>query len=329
MALLFIDSLDHYQTSDLARKWTSNNSMQITTGGRNGGSRLKPLSGAATIHKTISGSGLATWYMGFAFDPVVLTSAQTMLTFQDAGAGQCNLLVNTDGTISARRGTTVLGTTASQVVHVGTWDYIEVKATINSVSGAILLKVNEIEVLNLTNVNTRGGSANNYATEFMFGASATAGGAWDDLYVDDAQFRGDCRIEALLPIGVGNSGQWTSSSGGANWTNVDDVPANDDVDYNYTATVDALDLYDMQNLSTDQGAIVGVQALALSRKDDAGARSIVNAVRTNGVNYFGDVKALGDNYVYHMKVWELNPNTGLVWSIAQVNAVECGMKLNA
>ncbi|MDZ4228604.1 MAG: hypothetical protein U1E54_05160, partial [Candidatus Levybacteria bacterium] len=49
-------------------------------------------------------------------------------------------------------------------------------------------------------------------------------------------------------------------------------------------------------------------------------------VRSNGINYIGSLKGLTSNYDYYSEVYTTNPSTGSAWTIAQVDALEAGMK---
>ncbi|MFH1133543.1 MAG: hypothetical protein V1735_03570 [Nanoarchaeota archaeon] len=49
-------------------------------------------------------------------------------------------------------------------------------------------------------------------------------------------------------------------------------------------------------------------------------------IRSGGTNYLGSLKSLTSSYAYYSETYTTNPATGSAWTIAQVDALEAGMK---
>jgi hypothetical protein len=108
-----------------------------------------------------------------------LSSGLVPLQFLDAATVQVDILVNADGTISARRGaSTVLGTSDSQFIFEDTNHYIEATVTIHDTAGTVDVHVDGMTALSLTNQNTRQ-SANATVDAVRFGCSVDG----DDTYL--------------------------------------------------------------------------------------------------------------------------------------------------
>ena len=158
MALLFIDGFDHYATADITKKWTTIGAgspvINASAGRRSGGALLSPsvTTNTANITKTLAAS-YATLIVGFAFK-VTAMSGRTVLRLFDGGTEHVNLRLNADGTLSVRRATTVL-TTSANSISTDTWYFLEFKATIHDTTGAYDLRVNGVSWTSGSNVDTR------------------------------------------------------------------------------------------------------------------------------------------------------------------------------
>lgn len=343
MALLFCDGFDHYATADILKKWTNRDAYTnttITTGGRNGGKRLA-LNGLLSsvyynfVSKTIAARQILI--CGFAFSVSILpTTILSTFAFRDVATDQVAFRLNSDGTLTATRAGTALGTTVNNI-SAGTVYFIEVKVYIHSTLGTVDIKVNGQSWLSLTNVNTQT-TGNPTANVLILGnISAGTGNSaiayYDDLYICDNQggvnddFLGDVRIEALLPTGAGDFSQWTPSAGN-NYECVDEATPNNDTDYVNSSTVGDVDTYAMNNM-TGLGQVLAVAVQPCARNDDAGARSITSVVRTGATNYDGANKALNTDYLYYQHIWDINPGTAAAWTPSEVNAIQAGVKVTA
>lgn len=345
MTLRFCDGFDHYATADITEKWTSTTgspAINSTAGRRSGGGLLSPnASGSATnVVKTIDAQ--STWIVGFAFKASVISGTiRSIVSLLDAGTAQATLKLNNDGTLSAMRSTgngTVLGTTTF-ALSTGVVYYIEIKVFIHDTTGTFEIKVDGSSKLALTGQDTKQ-TANGTANQVLLGADAAitlSTYTYDDVYVCDGtgstnnDFLGDCRVDAYLPNGNGNSSQLTGSDGNStdNYLLVDESPPNDDTDYVEHATVGNKDTYAVTDMSHTPSSIFGIQVLANAKKDDAGARSLATVTRSGGTDNDGATQALSTSYVYYAQIRETDPNTSAAWTKTNLNSAEFGVKVAA
>ena len=248
------------------------------------------------------------------------------------GAQPIRVLVVDDHQIFTHALTTVL----SQ----DTFYYIELKVTISDSAGVIVLKINGATELNLTSQDTRNGG-NATADTITLGAGGQNNSAaifsYDDLYICDGtgsapdnDFLGDCRVEASLPSGNGNSSQLVGSDADStnNYLLVDESAPNGDTDYVESSTVGNKDTYAMGNLASTSGTVYGVQPVPVAKKTDAGSRSIVSVVRLSSTEVDSAAKTLTSSYLILPDVRTTKPGGG-AWTITDWNNAEAGVKVNA
>lgn len=360
MSLLFWDSFDHYATADIVEKWSytwvgtgGGASYDIGAYGRYGtnGAYLERQSAPRTcvIRKNLADT-ITTLIMGAAVEFVTNFPSADAPIWQwlDNGTIQLELRLNADGSLEVLRGGTVsVGISAAGVfAATDTYYYIEMKATIDGAAGAVEVRFtddagNETTVINVAGVNTQntanawvdqvelGGYVNNANTVEMY---------VDDVYVCDNygsqcnDFLGDTRICALLGAADGVHADWTPSAGVDHYAMVDENPPDGDTTYNSSVTPTDRDSFEMETLPVDvTGPILAVCAVINSRKDDAGDRTLQPSVRVGGIDYDGDSVNIPETYAYHnLYAWEVNPDTGVAWLLAEVNApLEAGYELAA
>jgi hypothetical protein len=330
MAILFMDGFDNTATS--THKWTSGG---FTYGNTSPSTRFGTGKWGAYSTSALSKSlptNYATLHCGAA---VYFTGANIpQIAFQDAGSIQVDVIINTNGSISVRRGgSTVLGTTAPGLVPNNSWNHIGFKSTINNTTGTYDVWLNGVNVLTGTGANTRF-TSNNYANQFSLG---TVSGVvyFDDVYVGDTSgsapgndFIGDTRIDTQYPNGAGNYAQWTPSTG-FNWQNVDETPPNGDTDYNSVATVGHIDSFTPTSVVPLTGVVYARQVNIYARKDDAATRKIAPLFRHSGADNVGADMVMPSSYAMFLQVFEQNPATTAAWTVSDCNNDEIGYKVTA
>lgn len=339
MALRFVDSFDHYGSSDFAQKYTSaagGGNLTISAGnGRRGTNCLRITNTLAALTKTLDGQ--ATWIVGFAFGVSSLPGTDLdFLSFLDGGTVQTDIRLRTDGTLRATRNGTTLAT-SSNAISNNTLYYIEVKVTISDASGVVELRVNGsstgwINITGQDTKNTANASANGIKLSGV-GISTD----FDDYYICDGtgsannDFLGDVRVDCYLPSGNGNSSQLVGSDGNStdNYALVDESSQNGDTDYVQSATVNNKDTYAFADMVHTPSSIFGTQLNMIAKKDDSGTRSICSVCRSDGADYDGDTQALGTTYVDYRQIRETDPATSSAWTRSNLNSAEFGVKVAA
>ena len=371
MALLFMDSFDHYATADLTEKWTqlvSGNGTPTATVigayGRNSsnaprftavnflgsGGRSEPLGITVAPANNVCIVGCAVKYSSLSLLAVgtkpsvsywgdgTSDSSNWLASISETNTYQLWFRVNTNGTISAMCGnagaSVVLGTT-STALQVGVWAYVEIKALIDPSAGTVDIRINGVSGLSLTGQNTRT-SANSGWTNCGFGYFTQTGAGtitadFDDLVVMDSSgsfnnaFIGDVTVSVLNPNGAGNSTDWTPSAG-SNYTCVDEDVVNDDTDYVSSSTLNAKDLYAMEDCAAGAD-IRAVQVVTAMRKGTEGPGKIKHVIRSNSTDYDSAEMGLGGTaYSFNRTIWETDPATAAAWTESGWNAAQVGVK---
>lgn len=338
MALRFIDGFDHYVTADMLLKWTAAGAIAptIASGGRRSGQALRISSAtASSLSKTIDAQ--ATWIIGFALNAAALpTVDRPILALVETATLHVDVRVKPDGTFIVTRNGTTLGTSTATLT-AGSYSYIEFKCTIDNSAGAFELRLNGTNILSASSQDTQnGGTATANVIRLGYAAGITSSSNWDydDLYVcdstgsDNNDFLGDCRVDTYMPSGAGNTTNLTPSAG-SNYQCVDESLQNGDTDYVQSSTATDKDTYAVTDMTHTPTDIYGVQVNLVSKKDDAGARSIAAVTRSGGADYDGATQALSTSYVVYLEVVEQDPNTSAAWTKTNLNAAEFGVKIAA
>jgi hypothetical protein len=257
------------------------------------------------------------------------------------------------------RGATELARTVetfNQTNSINNWTYFEWKVTINTTTnGSFSLKWHTRKSRNNTATWDAANTGINTANQGTAGADRAVL-SWDtggsdqisitDIYLLDSagsvnnDFLGELFIEGLKPDGTGSTNQW-ALAGGA--TTVEDaidegqtVQSVAEDDKGCTSdVVGQITLATMGNLSLiTQTTIVGVQVRMYGRMDTGGVRDVEFFYRkTTGSPAqvgSGVLLALNSSSMEGMQdTLENDPNTGVPWVIADINAMQLGFKLSA
>lgn len=332
MAIIFMDGFDHYVTADIEKKWDINTNGKINTSiKRNGAGSI----GLNTVYNDAMAKKLITstnvLVAGFAFyGNNIVQNNNDILVFYDNDIAQIILRVNPDNTLSVYRNTILLSTTEMPYHIPFQWDYYEMKVVFSSTSGSVEVRRNEATILSLDNITTIA-TANEYANGFGFRPRCKSPSSsnilvyYDDVYVDDLEFRGDVKIETIYADASGANTEWNPSIGN-NYACVDEVPQNNDTDYVYASIAGVIDTYTYQDL-VSFGQVCSVQINLMARMDDSGFNKVAPVVRPSNTNIIGDTKELNQNYKYYSQVFNINPETSQPWTIEDINNCEFGIKL--
>jgi hypothetical protein len=334
MALLFMESFDGYGgTGSHATKWLGGVSGLGTSSPppRTGSYRCSTGSDQQRLITPATSTliiGLAYYWNGATTGRWTIWAGTSF-----ASDWQCSVSFDGDGKIRVRNAGysgTALGTTTNPVLVASSYNFIEAKILVSN-SGTFIVRCNGVEVLNGAGDTQAGASAAIAGFSFNPGVS---GAAVDDLFVLDSSgtalndFIGDCKVECLTPqAGNGSNTGLTCSTGTDHGALVDELPANDDTDYNFSATVGAKDTYAFTNVAT-VGSIKAVQVSARARKTDSATKELAVVTRVGSTDYDGATQAVAStSYSQYQQIWEKRPSDNADWTIADVNAAEFGLKV--
>lgn len=179
-----------------------------TTQARTGSAsiRCNPASGAAG---SFSGGGLfRTFYMSFGLYVATMPSIARVIAGQ-AAANTNNLLLNTNGTISFRVNTTVVGT-SSTALTTGQWYWIGFRNLTDGAS-AVLLQINGIDQVTGTS-----GTAAVDSLGFIGTEASAVDAYFDDVIGDSLTLLAPSKVGLAVPISDNAVGSgWTLGTGTA------------------------------------------------------------------------------------------------------------------
>lgn len=352
MALLFMDTFDHYRYTDILKKWTAENatgqSFTSTSTAAlafpGGGQTLTVTSGGNNVFlsKTLA-STYATGVIGgwFYFGSALPGSTDHIMSLVDTGSIQVNVSGDGAGHLTIQRGGgpgsagTVLATSAS-TVSTGTWYHIEMKATISDASGVIQLKVNGTDYIASTSGLDTKNTANAYFNQIWTPNYATPANKIETklLYVLDTSgssandFLGVCRGAVLRPVAAGNYAQWTANSGANFWCAADHFVFHDgDLSYNATTTTNNIDSFVCEDLPAGSGTVHAVQTVIVARQDAGAARTMAPHFRISSTDYAGTTVSLAATYSFFLQAYSVSPATSSAWTVSELNGAEFGYKL--
>lgn len=356
MSLRYLDSFDHYDTAALTAKWNvvttaagTSQTAIVASGGRNGSQCMRlPTGGAGLAWKVLDFQ--QTWCIGFAFKTSVLPSSAYAVFFEWTSGQQvqCSLGMNSSHQLEVRRGgaTAITGGTSTNTVTTGTWYYVEFGVTISASIPASTCYVN-VNGVNWITVpagqNLEGDGITAGADGFAFVGISGSDLDFDDLYVCDAQTGltgplGNMMVQTLYPDLISYVNNWTASTGSLSEC-VDDTIVNGDTDYVYypttgaPATPDAIQLFEMSNMTYTPSAFYGVQWNCYARKSDAGYRFLRRYFSSNLNNVTSEGTtdhSLGIDYQFYIETFDGDPrNSGAAWDRTTVDSLEAGMNLHA
>lgn len=346
MAIVLIDGFDVYNgvqsNIGLQANWncatTTSISMQT---GRFGGQATKIafLDGigatSASMYKAFTGATSCT--VGFALYTDVLNVdwAETTawhIALRSSTTEYVNILFNAVGGITAKRATTELGSSVPGLFTVDNWYFIEIETVISDTVGRVTVYVNGASVLNLTNQDTKNGTATTVDNIiFQGGIDYNTGGGgtywYDDLYVTDTGTKlGESRVETLYPNADTAVKQWTPLTGTENYAMVDEAQCDGDTTYVYASST-ATDNYDFGNLSDNPSAVRAVQAVTFAKKTDTATRNLYLQTVSGATTSDGPAIPLLSTYTRFNRIMETDPNTAAAWTYPDVNTVKGGPKI--
>lgn len=235
------------------------------------------------------------------------------------------------GYLSVTRNGTLVGQSAVPVLTAASWHYIECACKIDAATGSVRVFVNDFEVpsLALNNVNT----GNVDTGWYQFGRDSNPGGntlVFDDMYVDVGGLvrAGEGRIFVLRPNADIHT-DFARSAGANNYGNVDDVPASIAA-YNSSTTVDAYDMFGLEDMPLNPQTIFGVQLTVLGQKDEAAARAIRGLLKSGAAptEETADFPLALGSPQFFRQFFPTDPNTGAAFLKAGVDALNIGYKVS-
>jgi len=339
MALLHLQSFDDTNT-DGHPGWSS--STWTTSGVRTG---TKGIQVGDSLNQSASFSYSdqpSTTIVGVAWKPTDLGPDPSRVIQVDGSGGGVDLALylRATGAIYATGPWGTSSDSATGIITLGLWHYLEIKLVTDNTTGSYEVKINGTTSFSGSSVDTQSGTSA-YTTQVYFygsGSSDMDRSYFDDFYLcDDTtsynnDFLGDTAVHSLYPNGDGNTSNMTGSDADQvdNYELVNEEPPSS-TDYVGSQTPGDLDTYAMENLGSTAYTVHGIVTSVYGAKSDVGLKYMRHVVRTGSTSgaqsdNVSDTYLLTSSYVMNDKAWNVNPVTGVQWTEGEITAFEVGQE---
>ena len=234
-----------------------------------------------------------------------------------------------NNTLSIYRGTTEVAVANHLKLPSLGWCYIELKAYHHSTLGWAQVKVNNLTVLTVNNVNTRVGSLGYWSRVRIGSTGFPTDFEYDDMYIctgsggTHTDFLGPIHVETIRP-----TADATNNFDSGNYTNINEEEldttnyAESDGTTGHTLTCE---FDNTLNFTT----IYGVQVLSdlSSNVNTTYAHQAISSGNTTESDNLATASTNINTYVVQSSIFELEPGTGNAWTPATVNSAEFGIEL--
>jgi hypothetical protein len=213
-------------------------------------------------------------------------------------------------------GLTWVGATARTTISETVRNHFDLTWKVNSASGYLRLYssgtlfadsgiIDLSAVAAVTNIAARGPALYQGISQIAVSSDPTIG--W--------------RVGTTYPSGAGTTNTFTSGTS----ADVDETIYSD-ADGLTSDTANQIATFATTTILPSGFACKGLSVTVRAKRGTTGPQNMQIAIRTHATNYFSPTIALGVGYGAYCYVWELNPNTGAVWTDAEIAAVEIGVK---
>lgn len=351
MALRFIEGFEvSEEIQCFSRKWAAAVNGNPNNAGRlHGDSLATATSSVITEWRTRSLGLQNTWTVGYGFRHVSATVTDDpdmhILIVKRGTSEQFRVdwRQHTGNTwkLQVYRGATLIGETGAFVPV--SWHYLEFQFTVDPTGGtasSIEIRVNTQVELNISSIDL---ADTGLAGADVFEINCQGPTLnFDDLYILDStgsinnDFLGDSVIEGRRPTADSTPLDWNLENGGfgsvdEHWEALDATTCSGTVNtqYIWSDVVNDQDLLSFNALSFITGQIHCVQVMSDARLDAVGSREFKHLIRSNATIYSPGPNhtVASTNTQNFFDVFEVDPDTGVKWTIAGVNAAEFGVEL--
>jgi len=343
MSLLYIDGFESYgNTSNVVttanvvgNKWVavSENTMKVQEG-RTGGHSISMETSTTRIIKPDLITTNATMVVGCGIRVTTVSiDAFYPIWLKIDNTPGVNLRINTNGSVSVRRYTTVLGTSANTgLITANTWHYVVLKTLVNNSTGTYEVWIDGNSELSGSGVDTQAHASKAYHNGIQLRAGTLSGAVrFDDLYILDGSGSvnndtlGDKVVSTLRPAGD-DTIDWTAKDGSTHYTEVDEVVFDEDTSYVESETATDQDIYSYGTISGTAN-ITGVQVTTECKETEAESFQLRTLAKSTGNTVNGGDQAVGTtDWQGNSVVFEEDPD-GSAWISSTINSTKFGMEV--
>jgi len=305
-----------------------------TTAGRGGGRGLSMATGGTPYFGKAVAAGNTSVVMGIRFRIITTSGSRILMTVrhQANAVNHLTLLVNSSGYLELRRGNAsgTLLATGTTFIPFNTVTSVNLKASINSSTGSFSVQVNGVSESSMTGTsqNTQSGASADITALYIGSQNdASLNVVFNDFYFLDGSnsLPGDVYVDYLVANGAGNYQDFTPSTGTNHAALLDEAPPNT-TDYVSSATTGHKETNATANISGTASTVLFVQSVNYALKSDAGAAQLRNLIRSGSTDANGATVAMSGSARYFLAPHDVDPATGVAWTVSGVNAMEVGLE---
>ena len=336
--LLHMDGFDEYVAiSDLYQEYVSLYLGQfLTTGGRFGGGAVYITNNNQYLSWGSPAPMTEIW-TGIAYKILSSNIGNNAIVFAIGSVSSLEASVWYDpigGNWTCWRGqqNTTLGS-GFYPITLNTYHWVELHYKMSTTVGIMEVWVDGVRVVNLTGINSTQNSSTMFNVATIGSTYYSGVGYYDDWYVLDTTGTynntrlGDSRIETLRPQSDAGPNDGVPSTAGPHYAMVDELQWSSSNNIVLGSTVGNAEVFGMTSLTTTPTNIHAVRVLAVAEKTDAGVLLANAIVISSNVEADGNSTTLTTTFNHVTNIFETDPNTGVPWAYAAVNAMDCGIKI--
>lgn len=340
-------TLSHMLNGSAGQAWAHIDSAAFslsTSNPRTGTHCLRENDGTISSTQTarrVFGAQLTEVFFGYAIyyaalpntDPGDANVGHFVARFSDqSNANQITLYTGTDGRLALYRnnGSGSLIGQSAPIFGAGAYQHVEMYAKAgNSTAGAFEARVDEVTVLNLTGIDTVN-TANVEFSQVSIGhdnTDALASIDRADFFANDTTddgsgcdtWVGDVKSGVLMVNADTAQADFTKSTGSVGYSLLNEKPPNDS-NYIETAASTAESDFGLENGPASLSEILTVRPFVRALKDDAGTCTIAPSLISNAVKATVTDQPVTTAAAYYDRNVPLDPDTGVPWIAAGLNA---------
>ncbi len=348
MTVLMINSgdLDAGDTTDVGEKWGFLNEISITTSFNVGGRlcwRVGQRIDSAVRYDFKPGEEDATVIVGWRgrFDAIGAdagdTSQETILQLftDDAATPQLSLVQRGLYTVALLRGgqgSPEIDRTATNAAIEDIWYYFEFKATIDDTVGAYELRIDGVDVMSDTGVDTKAGGTSSDVDAVGWGSHRNRYHFIRDCVLmntagsDNNDFIGAITAEGQVIASDGNYQTWLPLGGGTHFTEVDESDPDGDTSYVRTLSTDNRESFGVSPFVNLTQTLVAAEVQSFGRYVEAPMDTAL-FIRRGSDNddppFATPIGGYGGTGHY---VYENDPFGSTDWLVSTLNNTEFGVR---
>lgn len=149
--------------------------------------------------------------------------------------------------------------------------------------------------------------------------------AFQDFWITDGEWLGDCRVLRIAPSAAGAAEAWTPLSETVNANEINSAPI-DEAKWVATAAAAIRDSHAMDALPADATRTLfpAVQSTLVTQSTDSGPYSVSHGVRLDTTYYDTAPIVIGQPLEGLRHLWQTNPATAADWARAEIESAEFG-----